>query len=132
MAGTEFTRPALLGAVRGNYDRRIAELAQEINDLHALTVEERHTAWRASAEARLSDLFRRVNEATDAELTGFRIEGPPRPDDFRYRIRALDDQIDALQRAKEKALSYVSALAATDSGIVTLNAADLRRIGYGL
>lgn len=127
--GTEFIGSELLVQVAGNYDRRIDELAEEISDLHALTVEERHAAWRASAEARLSEMFRRVNEATDAELADFRIGPAPRPDDYKYSIQAKESEIERLQKAKDKALAYISALAATE-GVVTLGAADLRRIGY--
>jgi len=130
--GTEFIGTALLEQVAGNYDRRINELSEEINDLNALTVEERHAAWRASAEARVSDLFRRVNEATDAELSGFKIGSPPAPDDFKWTIQSKEAEIERLHKAKEKSLAYVKALAAGPDGVVSLGAADLRRIGYGL
>ena len=129
--GTEFIGTALLDAVRSNYDRRIDELMEELDKLQSVTTLERYTAWRARAEEAVEDLWGAVNAglATDSELTGFRIKSPPAPDDFKYVMQTKESEIERLQRAKDKALAYVGALAATD-GVVTLSAADLRRIGY--
>ncbi len=129
--GTEFIGTELLKQVAGNYDRRINELCEEINSLNSLTIQERHAAWRASAEHAVRELFSDITQdrATDAQLSGFRIGDPPGPRDHRWSIEAKEGEIERLQRAKDKALAYINSLAA-DQGVVTLAAADLRRIGY--
>lgn len=129
--GTEFIGAALVGAVTGNYDRKIAVLQDELDALRRSTVAERYAAWRADAERTVSDLFRRINEATDAELSRFSIPSPPYPGEYDYRVTSLEGQIVRLREAKEKALAYVNSLAAEGpERVVTLYAADLRRIGY--
>jgi len=135
MPGTEFIGSELLKQVEGNYDRRIGALAEEINEFNALTVEQRHAAWRAAAERAVRNLATRIRSSavnvTDAELEKFKINRPPYPGEFDYAISSRETQIENLEKAKAKALAYVSALAA-DQGVVTLHAADLRRIGYAL
>lgn len=134
MPGTEFIGTQLLAEVEGNYDRRIEELTEKLNAVHALDDDQRHAAWRVSAVGRVRELNARIHrgEATDAELSHFSISSPPYPGDRKYEIEGLERQIDDLERTKQKAMAYVRALAAGPDGVVTVAAADLRRIGYAL
>lgn len=134
MPATRFKHGDLAREVAGNYDRRIEELTEELNTILATSPGEKHTMWRASAEARICDLAHRVRagDASDTDLSRFSISSPPYDGDDRYEVRNLEKQIDYLSRAKGKALAYVRALAADEDGVVEVYAADLKRIGYGL
>jgi hypothetical protein len=129
--GTEFIGTELLKQVEANYDYRIAELEEELNQLNTLTFQERHQVWRATAERMVAELYLATlsGTATDSQLSHFSISSPPYEGDNDYKIESRERQIDDLRRAKGKALAYIKSLAA-EQGVVTLSAADLRRIGY--
>ena len=129
--GTEFIGTELLEQVKGNYDRRIGQLQAQIDMWQASSIQERHRQWRAESEEAVHQLRNDIlnGVATDSQLEGFRIKSAPSPTDFKYSIQHNEAEIERAVRARDKALAFVSSLAA-DQGVVTLGAADLRRIGY--
>lgn len=131
--GTTFDKDTLLEQIARVYDGRMDELDAELTRLVNDRLDERYALWRASAERRVADLHKRVREgqATDAELTSFRIGTAPKPDDHEYKIQALEREQANLAKVKERALAYARSLHAPN-GTVTLLAPDLKRIGYSL
>lgn len=134
MPGTKFNHGQLATEVAGNYDLHIAALTEELDSLLTLSDEQRHTAWRASAERAVIDLAKRIGDedVTDAELSRFTIGSPPWPGDQDFKEKNLERRLADAEKNKHKALAYIRALQADESGTVEVFAADLKRIGYGL
>lgn len=134
MPGTDFIGTALLAEVEGNYTRRLAELRAELEAMDTADPAERHKAWRAAAEEKVRKLYRGTLDGTtsDSDLTRFSISSPPYRGDDDWSRRDLTRKITETEHARDKAMAYVRALAADEAGIVTVYAADLKRIGYGL
>lgn len=143
MAGTRFIQSTLANEVEGNYNRRIAEVQDELAELSQLTTDGQHAAWRATAESDVAELYERIVEGdvSDVELTKFSIPYPPDPFGDDWKRERLQRQIADLEKARDKALAYIRSLAPVstinDDGTITdhvveVSAVDLKRIGYGV
>lgn len=130
--GTEFIGLELREQVRGNYDQLIAKVLEEIEEMKSADHAARHRAWRSKAEAQVKQLWIDVTNGsvTDSQLSSFSISSPPTPYDYRYTLQSKESEVERLSRARDKAVAYINSLAKDHEGVVTLGAADLRRIGY--
>jgi hypothetical protein len=104
-------------------DEQIRLKENEVYRLEHSATLDQENAWRAGAEAKISDVFRRLDTIDNDELSQFRLSKLPHRDEYQHH--RAERELESLRTRRGKIVAKSGALVPDESGNIALTKTQL-------